>query len=138
MGMSTKAYLSQIERLDRMIQSKISEIAKLKSIALSVTSQLKDIDVQMSVEKDKVGSFVVKIISLEEEVNRLIDRRVHIIGQIDSIKDVKMYEVLTQRYVEYKPIKEITLGRIKSDRQVKRILSKAHEKFEKMFGHEYL
>ena len=42
--MDTKTYLQQIERLDRKIQNKFSEIAQLKTMATSITVAQKDVN----------------------------------------------------------------------------------------------
>lgn len=64
--MTTKTYLEQIERLDRMIQNKLSEISQLKHIAMSITIEPKEVNVQVSSDKDKIGTAIAKIIDLEK------------------------------------------------------------------------
>ena len=92
--MDTKQYLSQIERLDKMIQNKLSEIYQLKTMACSVTVSNEKERVQTSSDKDRLGSTVAKIVDLEKETDRLVDRfiekRNHIIEQIDGIEDMNM------------------------------------------------
>lgn len=87
--MNTKTYLNQISRLDKMIQNKLSEIYRLKTIACSVTVSTDKEAVDVSSDKDKLGSTVTKIVDLEKDTDRLVDefmrKRNHIIGQIDSI-----------------------------------------------------
>ena len=84
--MDTKQYLGQIERLDRMIQNKLSEIAQLKHMATSITAAPKEVNVQVSSGKDRLGNTVAKLIDLEKETDRLvdeyIDKRKRIIEQI--------------------------------------------------------
>ena len=96
--MVTKQYLWQIERLDKMIQNKLSEIYQLKTMACSVTVSNDGERVQTSSDKDRLGSTVAKIVDLEKETDRLVDRfidkRNHIIEQIDGIEDMNMYHVL--------------------------------------------
>ena len=92
--MTTKEYLSQIERFDRIIENKLSEMYQLKSMAYSVSGLNSNEKVQTSFEQDKIGNAVSKIIDLENEINTLInntlDKKMHIINQIDSIKNVNM------------------------------------------------
>ena len=71
--MTTKSYLGQIERLDRMIQNKLSEIYQLKTMACSVTISNDSERVQTSRDKDRIGSTVAKIVDLERETNNIID-----------------------------------------------------------------
>lgn len=64
--MNTKTYLNQISRLDKMIQNKLSEIYRLKTIACSVTVSTDKEAVDVSSDKDKLGSTVTKIVDLEK------------------------------------------------------------------------
>ena len=96
--MNTKTYLNQISRLDKMIQNKLSEIYRLKTIACSVTVSTDKEAVDVSSDKDKLGSTVTKIVDLEKDTDRLVDefmrKRNHIISQIDSMENTDYYHVL--------------------------------------------
>lgn len=138
--METKTYLSQIKRLDRLIQNKLSEIYQLKTIACSITVSNDKERVQNSSDKDRLGSTVAKIVDLERETDRLvdnfIDKRKHIISQMESL-DTEMYHVLFSRYVSCKTFDEIANEIPCSRMQVNRIHGKALSEFEKWFGSEY-
>lgn len=140
--MDTKAYLKQIERLDRMIQNKLVEIYQLKTIACNATVSNENERVQTSADKDRLGSTVAKIIDLEKETDMLVtdfvNKRKHIIEQIDRIEDINMYHVLSARYVAKKTFDEIADELNYSRMQVNRIHGKALLEFEKRYGHEYL
>ena len=73
--MNTKTYLNQISRLDKMIQNKLSEIYRLKTIACSVTVSTDKEAVDVSSDKDKLGSTVTKIVDLEKDTDRLVDEK---------------------------------------------------------------
>lgn len=140
--MDTKAYLKQIERLDRMIQNKLVEIYQLKTIACNATVSNENERVQTSADKDRLGSTVAKIIDLEKETDILVtdfvNKRKHIVEQIDRIEDINMYHVLSARYVAKKTFDEIADELNYSRMQVNRIHGKALLEFEKRYGHEYL
>lgn len=140
--MTTKSYLEQIERLDRMIQNKLSEIEQLKHIATSITIAPKEVNVQISSDKDRMGSAVAKLIDLENETDRLvdeyIDKRKRIIEQIDSIKDTNMYHVLSERYISRKDLSVIAVEMGYSFKQICRIHGNALLEFERIYGEEYL
>lgn len=53
--MNTKTYLNQISRLDKMIQNKLSETYRLKTIACSVTVSTDKEAVDVSSDKDKLS-----------------------------------------------------------------------------------
>lgn len=139
---STKAYLSQIDRLDRMIQNKLSEINHLKTIATSITIAPKDVNVQISSDKDRMGSAVAKLIDLEKETDKLIDdyidKRKRIIEQIDSMEDTNMYHVLSEKYVNRKDLSVISVEMGYSFKQVCRIHGNALVEFERIYGKEYI
>lgn len=140
--MKTQDYLKQIERLDRMIQNKLSEINQLKHIATSITIAPKELNVQVSSDKDRMGSAVAKLLDLEKETDRLVDdyieKRKRIIEQIDSMEDTNMYHVLSEQYIMRKDLSVIAVEMGYSFKQVCRIHGKALVEFEKRYGKEYL
>lgn len=140
--MDTKQYLSQIERLDKMIQNKLSEIYQLKTMACSVTVSNEKERVQTSSDKDRLGSTVAKIVDLEKEtdmlVDRFIDKRSHIISQIDGLDNIDYYHVLSMRYVARNTFEEIAKKTNWSIRKVFSIHGDALKEFERLYGREYL
>ena len=140
--MDTKQYLQQIERLDKMIQNKLSEIYQLKTMACSVTVSNEKERVQTSSDKDRLGSTVAKIVDLEKETDRLvdsfIDKRNHIIGQIDGLDNVDYYNVLSMRYVGRDTYEEIANKTNWSIRKVFSMHGEALKEFERLYGREYL
>lgn len=140
--MKTQDYLKQIERLDRMIQNKLSEINQLKHIATSITIAPKEVNVQTSSDKDRMGNAVAKLLDLEKETDRLvdeyIDKRKRIIEQIDGIEDTNMYHVLSERYIMRKDLSVIAVEMGYSFKQVCRIHGNALVEFERLYGKEYL
>ena len=139
--MVTKQYLGQIERLDKMIQNKLSEIYQLKTMACSVTVSNDGERVQTSSDKDRLGSTVAKIVDLEKEtdmlVDRFIDKRSHIISQIDGLDNIDYYHVLSMRYVARNTFEEIAKKTNWSIRKVFSIHGDALKEFERLYGSEY-
>lgn len=140
--MTTKQYLSQIGRLDRQIQNKLSEIYQLKTMAYGVAVSNDGERVQTSGDKDRLGSVVAKIVDLEVEtddiVDRFVERRKQIIEQIDKIENEDYYHVLSMRYVGKNTFEDIAKATNWSIRKVFSIHGKALLEFEKMYGTEYL
>lgn len=139
--METKQYLNQIERLEKQIQNKLSEIYQLKTMACSVTVSKETDRVQTSPDKDRLGSTVAKIVDLEKETDKLVDefvdKRNHIIGQIDSMENVDYYHILSLRYVSRNTFDDIANKTGWSIRQTFRIHGQALVEFEKEYGAEY-
>ena len=140
--MDTKQYLQQIERLDKMIQNKLSEIYRLKTMACSVTVSNDSERVQTSSDKDRLGSTVAKIVDLEKETDRLVDsfveKRKRIVEQIDSIDNIDYYNVLSMRYVSRDTFESIAEKTNWSIRKVFTLHGKALLDFEARYGKEYL
>lgn len=140
--MDTKQYLNQIERLDKQIQNKLSEIYQLKTMACSVNVSSDGDKVQTSPNKDRLGSTVAKIVDLEKETDKLVaefvDKRNHIIGQIDGMEDVDYYHILSLRYVTRDTFENISEKTGWSKRHVLRMHGQALLAFEKKYGEEYI
>ena len=140
--MDTKQYLSQIRRLDRQIQNKLSELYNLKMMASSISVYNDGERVQTSGNKDQLGAVVAKIVDMEKEVDKMVDLFVYtrnkIIGQIDSMDDLDSYDILSMRYVAGKTFHEISEKTGWSIRKVFSLHGKALLEFEKKFGREYL
>lgn len=140
--MTTKSYLGQIERLDRMIQNKLSEIYQLKTMACSVTVSNDGERVQNSGDKDRMGTTVAKIVDLERETDKLVDsfveKRKRIVEQIDSIDNIDYYHVLSMRYVSRNTFESIAEKTNWSIRKVFTLHGNALLEFENKYGNEYL
>ena len=133
--MDTKQYLQQIERLDKMIQNKLSEIYQLKTMACNVTVSNDSERVQTSSDKDRLGSTVAKIIDLEKETDRLVDSFIDLKKEtmliIRMIKSERHREILFKKYLEQKSLYEIAEELGMTDRGCKKAHKRALEEFEK-------
>ena len=140
--MDTKQYLEQIHRLDKQIQNKLSEIYQLKTMACSVSVSNDSERVQTSVRNDKLEKVVAKIVDMERETDSLVDtfieKRNHIIKQIDKIENTDYYHILSMRYVGNNTLEEIAKNTNWSIRKVFSLHGKALQEFERLYGNEYL
>ncbi len=137
--MDTRAYLSLVVRYDRMIENKLKEISKLRSIICGTSAMQNGGDrIQTTKNPDKISSYVAKIVDMEHDVDRIIDERYEIVQEIESIPDTNMYDVLCQKYILDKEMKTIRLRGDVSLKQVKRIYYDALSVFENMYGNKYL
>lgn len=109
--MTAEFFLKQIERADRAINNKLSEIYKLRQLATSIAVPIDREVVQTSGVSDRVGNIVAKIIDLEKEVNLLVDEYINIrqscIKVIELLQDPLQYSVIHKHYVQYKTFAEI-------------------------------
>lgn len=140
--MNTKDYLNQISRLDNMIQNKLSEIMQYRELSVSLTAVSSDIKVRTSPNMDRIGSSIVRLTELEQQLDEMIDhfvdKKTHIIAQIDAMEDEVHYQILFARYIERKTFEKIALELNYSLRQISRVHEKALIEFEAKYGHEYL
>lgn len=74
--MKAKEYLSQAYRLDNRINSKIDQVASLNDLATKCTSNVTGMPKAPNQGSSTMADAVVKIIDLQAEINRDIDRLV--------------------------------------------------------------
>lgn len=140
--MTTKQYLMQIKRYERMINNKLTEIYRLRQLASSISISNDSENVMSSGSMDRMGDSVAKIVDLERNVKKMIgdytEIRQKIIMQIDSIPDTNHYSVLSGKYILCESFEKIADDIGYSSRQVIRIHGEALREFEKMYGQTYL
>lgn len=135
--MNVKEYLSQAIWLDQMIDSKLEQLATLKSLAMKVTSSFtKEKICGGNIEKSKMESTMVKVIDLENEINadidRLVDLKKDIQDTINMMDDINQQLLLELRYLSRKGWDEIAASMGYDPRTVYRIHGKALKEFERM------
>ena len=140
--MKTKDYLSQVSRLNKMINNKLSEISQLRELSVSISAIGNDEKVQTSPNFDKIGTTVAKIDEMETNLDKMIDeylvKRERIIAQIDTMEEESVYQILFSRYIEKETFEKIATEMEYSWRQIVRLHGKALQQFEKKYGEEYL
>ena len=88
--MTTKDYLNQISRLNRMINNKLTEITQLRELSCSISAIGNEEKVISSSDPDKIGSTYAKIDEMERNLDNMIDEYIEkkslIIGNIEGIE----------------------------------------------------
>ena len=144
--MTTKEYLSQVKKLDKMINGRLRDLEDMKDLAVSISSKRPVADLVISSgRKDRLESIVVKILDAESEidamVDKYIDQRSVIVDQIESL-DIKEFSVLRMKFIDGwgadKILEQLNKDDIYSERQMYRICNKAMDIFEKKYGKTYL
>lgn len=144
--MRAKQYLSQLQKLDVIIEQNLQELDALKEI----TVDLKGIDYT----KEKVKSSamhcadfentIIKIMDLESKINAEIDKFVGmkhtIINQIQTLNDTKYVQVLHKRYVEYKGFEQIACEMGYTYQHIRRLHGCALKEFQRCYTmlHNYV
>ncbi len=111
--MTAKEYLSQAYRLDKRIDSKIEQLKSLNLLATKCTSTLSDMPKSQSISNSRLEDTVVKIVDLQEEINRdidsLVDLKRDIVRTIKSIQNPEYQIILELRYLCFKTWEEIAV-----------------------------
>lgn len=140
--MTTKDYLNQISRINRMINNKIVELSQLKELACSISAVSGEDRVMVTPNFDKIGTKQAKIDEMERNIDALVDeyiiKRDKIVSQIDRMEDENVYNVLFSRYIEKKTFEVIATEMNYSWRQTIRLHGIALKKFEQKYGATYL
>jgi hypothetical protein len=109
--MNADEFLKQIERADTLIDSKLSELYRLRCLVTSITVPTDREAIQTSGVSDKVGNTVAKIVDLENEIDDMIDgyidTRNKCIGVIETLTNSLQYKVIHMHCVQYKTYAEI-------------------------------
>ena len=104
-------FLEQPERLDKAIKNKLIEKQQWKDIALGITANMDGERVQSTGSKNKMADAVMKCVDMEAEIDRLIDilidTKKDVIQVIEELHSAVEYDVLHQRYIQYKTLEEI-------------------------------
>jgi hypothetical protein len=98
-----KDYFAQIRKTDRLIQRLTDTVHTLRSSLTSIGCELKPDKVQTSGPQDTLGETIVKIMSLEEDINTRIDELVQqktdAMHRIQNVPDQDQQNILIARYV---------------------------------------
>lgn len=114
MTVTAKEYLSQIRKIDVMINYKQRQLDTLRQSIETIKAVNTNPDkVQSSGERDRVGQIVAKIVDLQNEINRDIDRLVDIKREVMTVVDQldpTCMDLITKRYFEFKTWEQIAAG----------------------------
>lgn len=127
--MTAKEYLSQARFLDERINSKIQQVTSLNELATKCTSTLSDMPHNPNKGNSTMADAVCKIIDLQEETNRDIDRLVdlkrEIMKVIKAVPDVEYQTILEKRYLCFISWEQIAVDMNYSIQHIHRMHSKA-------------
>ena len=109
--MTAKEYLSQAFHIDQRINSKLSQVMRLRETATDCTATLSDMPRPDSPSRQQMADTICKIVDLEREINEDIDRLVDLKAEarraINAVSDPDQQLILELRYLCYKPWSEI-------------------------------
>ena len=128
--MTALEYLSQAYLLEQQIQSKLSQIESLKSLASCMTPPPTDLEpVSHTRNVSAMADTVLKIMEanreLDTQIDALVDKKIEIAHTISLVQDVECRLVLEKRHLIYNSWEEIAVDLRYSVRTVQRIHAKA-------------
>lgn len=140
--MNTRTYLGQIKRFDDMIALKQREIAMQDEMLCSTQPTAMNPDkVQSSMVGDKMSDGIAKLVDAKREMEKFIDfyimQKSTIVKQIESMPDIKSYNVLYRKYVLHESDREIGSELNYTTRRISQLHQKALREFESKYYDEY-
>lgn len=111
--MTTKEYLGQAYRLDQRINSKLEQVMSLRDLATKATSTLSDVAPSGTRNVHRMEDIIVKIVDLENEINRdidnLVDLKREMVSVIKAVTDPELQTLLELRYLCFKSWEQIAV-----------------------------
>lgn len=127
--MKAKEYLGQAYLLDQRINSQLEQLTALNDLATKCTSMISDMPRNPNRGGSSMADMVVKIVDLQEEINRdvdaLVDLKMEIIGVIRSVEKKEYRVLLELRYLCFKSWEDIAAEMNYSVRWVHIMISRA-------------
>ena len=127
--MTAKEYLSQARFLDNRINSKIHQVSSLNELATKCTATISDMPHSPNSGGSTMADAVCKIIDLQEEINKDIDRLVdlkrEIMGVIKAVPNVEYQTILEKRYLCFISWEQIAVDMNYSMQHIHRMHSSA-------------
>ena len=109
--MNAREYLSGAYLLDQRINAKLEQVTALRTLAEKATTDCSRERVQSSKSNGTLENVVVKIVELENDIDRDIDRLVDFKRQLKTIfsevQQPELHLLLEMRYLNYKTWEQI-------------------------------
>ena len=132
--MTAKEYLSQAHRLDQRIDAKIAQVKSLNDLATKCTATITGMPRNPNGSGSTMETAVCKIIDLQDEINRDIDRLVdlkrEIMEVIKAVADTEYQILLEKRYLCFHTWEQIAVDMGYNVRHLYRIHDEALEKVQ--------
>ena len=136
--MTAKEYMEQARYLDMQINSKIEQVRNLNELATKVTAVYSDTPHNLSKNTSQMEETVLKIIDLENEINRdidaLVDLKREIMRVVNRIEPAEYRMLLEMRYLQFKKWEQIALLMSTDLRWVYRMHGRALNEVQKIIN----
>lgn len=127
--MTPKEYLEQAIYLDQRINSKLTQVENLRSLATKVTTVYSDSPHSPAPDCQRLEKTIAKIIDLEKEIDadidNLVDLKKEITETINEITDLRQRTILEMRYLSFRTWEQIAVALDHDIRHVYRLHGEA-------------
>ena len=128
--------MNKIREVDRLIDCKLEEITRLRSVMDGVGSPSLGDKVQTSATSDRLTNVIARIIELEDAINNDIDElialKIKAKNIIEKIDDDILKVILYKRYFQNKTFEQISVECNYGWRHTHRLHSKALQELSKV------
>lgn len=111
--MTTKEFLNQAYRIDQRINSKLEQIISLHALATKATSTLTDMPISKTEGQSRMADVIAKIVDLETEINKDIEKLVeikkNIVSTIKKVQNPELQTLLELRYLCFRTWEQIAV-----------------------------
>ena len=111
--MTAREFLNQAYKLDQRINSKLEQVSVLNDLALKATSTVTGMPHSPNHGGFRVSDAIVKIIDLQDEINRdvdaLVDIKREIMHVIKAVDNIDCQLLLEMRYLCYRTWEQIAV-----------------------------
>lgn len=128
--MNVVAWLEHVRKIDELIDAKLAERQRLEELATDISVKQSDgmpFSPKGTVSR-KVESAAIKIVMLEQEIDRLVDQYIdykkNVIAALEKLP-TNEYGVLHRRYIRYMTWEKVAEDMNYSVQHVRRIKKKA-------------
>lgn len=136
--MNAKEFLNQAYYIDKRINSKIEQVASLEALANKVTTTYSQAPASGSHNNQKMESIIIKIVTMEEEINKdidkLLDVKAEIMSAIDLVENLEYRTVLELRYLCLQNWDDIATNMYCGASNIYRVHGEALKEFSKVYS----
>ncbi len=132
--MTPKEYLEQAYQIDNRIQSKLTQVENLRSLATKVTAAYGNNSYSPAPDCQRLEKTIAKIIDLEndidKDIDRLVDLKKEITETINKIPDLRHRTILEMRYLSFRTWEQIAVTLSVDIRHIYRLHGEALKKIK--------
>ena len=104
------------------------ELGEWEAIANNITQKIKPVMVNSSKTGSKLESDAIKILEIEtqlnQELNAIIQTRTSVNDIINTVRDTRKRDILTLRYINGIPVREIARNRNVAEQNIHKIIKR--------------